>query len=94
MAISKAGSAAKDAEFTPREIEVFASVMLHGTTTKAADALDITQPAVSKMLHQLAEKAGFQLFRKSRQRLKSRRLRNRLPKRRPLKNRRLKSRRQ
>jgi DNA-binding transcriptional LysR family regulator len=59
----------KDAEFTPREIEVFASVMLHGTTTKAADALDITQPAVSKMLQHLAEKAGFQLFRKSRQRL-------------------------
>ncbi|MDF3154647.1 LysR substrate-binding domain-containing protein [Mesorhizobium sp. XAP10] len=59
----------KEAEFTPREIEVFASVMLHGTTTKAADALDITQPAVSKMLQQLSEKADFQLFRKSRQRL-------------------------
>lgn len=43
--------------------------MLHGTTTKAADALDISQPAVSKMLHQLADKAGFQLFRKTRQRL-------------------------
>lgn len=56
-------------EFTPREIEVFASVMLHGTTTKAADALYITQPAVSKTLQQLTEKAGFQLFRKSRQRL-------------------------
>jgi DNA-binding transcriptional LysR family regulator len=69
MAIRKQDSGAKDAEFTPREIEVFASVMLHGTTTKAADALDITQPAVSKMLQQLTEKAGFQLFRKSRQRL-------------------------
>lgn len=57
------------AEFTPREIEVFAAVMLHGTTTKAADALDVTQPAVSKTLHLLAEKAGFQLFRKTRQRL-------------------------
>lgn len=56
-------------EFTPREIEIFASVMLHGTTTKAADALDVTQPAVSKTLQLLAEKAGFQLFRKSRQRL-------------------------
>lgn len=60
---------ARDTEFTPREIEVFAAVMLHGTTTKAADALDITQPAVSKMLQQLTEKADFQLFRKSRQRL-------------------------
>ncbi|RDD95295.1 LysR family transcriptional regulator [Paracoccus pantotrophus] len=56
-------------EFSPREIEFFASVMLHGTTTKAADALDVTQPAVSKTLQLLAEKAGFQLFRKSRQRL-------------------------
>ncbi|WP_081780638.1 LysR substrate-binding domain-containing protein [Sulfitobacter sp. 20_GPM-1509m] len=56
-------------DFTPREIEIFASVMLHGTTTKAADALDITQPAVSKTLQLLAEKAGFQLFCKTRQRL-------------------------
>jgi DNA-binding transcriptional LysR family regulator len=60
---------AKDVEFTPREIEVFAAVMLHGTTTKAADALDITQPAVSKMLQQLTEKAEFELFRRIRQRL-------------------------
>lgn len=59
----------KDSEFSPREIEAFAAVMLHGTTTKAADALEITQPAVSKMLLQLTDKAGFQLFRKSRQRL-------------------------
>jgi DNA-binding transcriptional LysR family regulator len=59
----------RDSEFTPREIEVFAAVMMHGTTTKAADALDITQPAVSKMLMQLTSKAGFQVFRKHRQRL-------------------------
>ncbi|MCF1461854.1 LysR family transcriptional regulator [Agrobacterium vitis] len=43
--------------------------MLHGTTTKAADALDITQPAVSKILLQLTNKAGFPLFRNHRQRL-------------------------
>jgi DNA-binding transcriptional LysR family regulator len=60
---------ANDAEFTPREIEVFAAVMSHGTTTKAADALNITQPAVSKILVQLTSKAGFPLFRNSRQRL-------------------------
>jgi DNA-binding transcriptional LysR family regulator len=59
----------KQKEFTPREIEIFAAVMLHGTTTKAADSLDITQPAVSKMLMQFTEKAGFPLFRKNRQRL-------------------------
>ena len=58
-----------DAEFTPREIEVFAAVMSHGTTTKAAHALNITQPAVSKTLLQLTSKAGFPLFRNSRQRL-------------------------
>ncbi|MCF1473530.1 LysR family transcriptional regulator [Agrobacterium vitis] len=43
--------------------------MSHGTTTKAADALDITQPAVSKILLQLTNKAGFPLFRNYRQRL-------------------------
>lgn len=58
-----------DGEFTPREIEAFAAVMTHGTTTKAADALNITQPAVSKMLVQLKNKAGFPLFRNHRQRL-------------------------
>jgi DNA-binding transcriptional LysR family regulator len=58
-----------DGEFTPREIEAFAAVMTHGTTTKAADALNITQPAVSKMLIHLKEKAGFPLFRNHRQRL-------------------------
>ncbi|MAY63525.1 MAG: transcriptional regulator [Rhizobiales bacterium] len=56
-------------DFTPREIEVFAAVMLHGTTTKAADSLEITQPAVSKALMQIADKAGFKLFQKTRQRL-------------------------
>jgi DNA-binding transcriptional LysR family regulator len=60
---------AADRDFTPREIEVFAAVMLHGTTTKAADALNITQPAVSKTLVQLTDKAGFLLFKKNRQRL-------------------------
>jgi DNA-binding transcriptional LysR family regulator len=58
-----------DVDFTPREIEVFAAVMSHGTTTKAADALNITQPAVSKILLQLMSKAGFPLFRNHRQRL-------------------------
>lgn len=56
-------------DFSPREIEIFAAVMLHGTTTKAADSLEITQPAVSKALIQIADKAGFKLFRKVRQRL-------------------------
>jgi DNA-binding transcriptional LysR family regulator len=58
-----------DIDFTPREVEVFAAVMSHGTTTRAADSLDITQPAVSKILLQLTNKAGFPLFRNHRQRL-------------------------
>jgi DNA-binding transcriptional LysR family regulator len=58
-----------DGEFTPREIEAFAAVMTHGTTTKAADALNVTQPAVSKMLGHMTNKAGFPLFRNHRQRL-------------------------
>ncbi|NUB45905.1 LysR family transcriptional regulator [Fertoebacter nigrum] len=69
MDLGERAAWAGGSEFTPREIEVFAAVMLHGTTTKAADALDVTQPAVSKTLQLLAEKAGFQLFRKTRQRL-------------------------
>jgi DNA-binding transcriptional LysR family regulator len=59
----------KEGEFTPRELEAFAAVMTHGTTTKAADALNITQPAVSKMLFHMTNKAGFPLFRNYRQRL-------------------------
>lgn len=56
-------------DFTPKEIEIFAAVMLHGTTTKAAESLEVTQPAVSKALIQIAAKAEFPLFRKVRQRL-------------------------
>src|SRR6266700_4203981 len=55
--------------FSPREVEVFAAVMRHGTATKAAETLDISQPAVSKVLAQFQRKAGFELFRKQRQRL-------------------------
>lgn len=62
-------AAGNDGDFTSREIEVFAAVMTHGTTTKAADVLNITQPAVSKSLVQLTSKAGFPLFRNHRQRL-------------------------
>lgn len=53
---------ASDGEFTPRKIEAFAAVMTHGATTKAADVLNITQPAVRKMLVHPPNKAGFTLF--------------------------------
>ena len=55
--------------FTSREVEAFAAVMRHGTITKAADFLDISQPGVSKLLAGFEAKAGFQVFRRHRQRL-------------------------
>jgi DNA-binding transcriptional LysR family regulator len=58
-----------DSDFKPREIEVFAAIMMYGTTTQAAEALDMTQPAVSKALARFQKKAGFEVFRKHRQRL-------------------------
>jgi DNA-binding transcriptional LysR family regulator len=56
-------------DFKPREIEVFAAIMTHGTTTRAAEALELTQPAVSKTLARFQQKAGFEVFKKHRQRL-------------------------
>jgi DNA-binding transcriptional LysR family regulator len=58
-----------DEDFKPREIEVFAAIMMHGTTTRAAEALELTQPAVSKTLARFQKKAGFEVFKMHRQRL-------------------------
>ncbi len=58
-----------DEDFKPREIEVFAALMMHGTTTRAAEALELTQPAISKTLAKFQQKAGFEVFKKHRQRL-------------------------
>jgi DNA-binding transcriptional LysR family regulator len=55
--------------FSLREVEAFAAFMRHGATTHAAEALDISQPAVSKLLRHFQEKAGFVVFRKHKQRL-------------------------
>jgi DNA-binding transcriptional LysR family regulator len=55
--------------FSLREVEAFAAFMRHGATTHAAEALDISQPAVSKLLRNFQEKAGFVVFRKHKQRL-------------------------
>jgi DNA-binding transcriptional LysR family regulator len=52
-----------------REVEAFSAVMRHGTVTKAATFLDITQPAASKLLAQFEAKAGFTVFVRERQRL-------------------------
>jgi DNA-binding transcriptional LysR family regulator len=53
-----------------KHIELFRHVMEHGTLTRAAEILSISQPAASKMLHQLERSAGITLFERSKSRLR------------------------
>lgn len=55
--------------FSFREMEVFRQVMERGSVTAAADALRISQPAVSKMLQQAEDRLGFKLFVRVKKRL-------------------------
>ena len=66
---SRGAGAIMEKLFTLREVEAFAAVMRQATVTKAAEALDLSQPAVSKLLAEFQRKAGFEVFRKQRQRL-------------------------
>lgn len=52
-----------------RQIEVFRCVMTAGTTTRAAEELLISQPAVSRHISGLEEHLGFELFKRIRGRL-------------------------
>ncbi|XOQ07410.1 MAG: LysR family transcriptional regulator [Serratia liquefaciens] len=52
-----------------REIEIFRAVMLTGSTSRAAEKLDISQPAVSQAIRKLEENAGLKLFARMRGRL-------------------------
>lgn len=52
-----------------REMEVFRHVMERGSVTAAAEALSISQPAVSKMLQQAEDRLGFRLFVRTKKRL-------------------------
>ncbi|OON42132.1 LysR family transcriptional regulator [Izhakiella australiensis] len=52
-----------------REIEIFRAVMLTGSTSRAAEKLDISQPAVSQAIRKLEENAGLKLFARVRGRL-------------------------
>lgn len=52
-----------------RRIEAFRNVMISGTTTGAADALAITQPAVSRLIADLEHEVGFPLFERHKGRL-------------------------
>lgn len=45
-----------------RQIETYQAVMTYGTTSRAAEALGISQPAVSKAIAALERSIGFKLF--------------------------------
>ncbi len=45
-----------------RHIEVFYSVFIHGSVTKAAHDLNVTQPSISKILSQSESDLGIKLF--------------------------------
>lgn len=52
-----------------RQVEVFRVVMTNGTTSRAAEVLHISQPAVSKMIQELERSLGFDLFHRIKGRL-------------------------
>lgn len=52
-----------------REIEIFRAVMLTGSTSQAANKLNISQPAVSQAIRKLETQAGLNLFERIRGRL-------------------------
>lgn len=52
-----------------RQIETFRAVMLCGSASRAAQLLDITQPAVSRAIAELEKSVGFALFDRTRGRL-------------------------
>ncbi|PZQ45979.1 MAG: LysR family transcriptional regulator [Rhodovulum sulfidophilum] len=47
---------------TIRQIEAFRAVMTTGTATQAAALLDVSQPAISRLIVDLEETVGFKLF--------------------------------
>ena len=49
-----------------REIEAFRAVIVHGTATAAAEAMQLTQSAVSRLLQGFERRIGFRLFERRR----------------------------
>lgn len=52
-----------------RQIEAFRAVMTTGSASRAADLLQVTQPAISRCVQELEKEAGFPLFDRVRGRL-------------------------
>ena len=52
-----------------RQIEVFRTIMRLGTLTGAAQALNVSQPALSQLLLHAEDRLGYKLFRRLRGRL-------------------------
>ena len=52
-----------------RQLEVFCTLMRCGTVTGAAATLNISQPALSQILHHMEDQLGFKLFNRVRGRL-------------------------
>ena len=52
-----------------RQLEALKSVADHGTMTRAADSLNISQPAVSRLLSDLSDELGFTLLKRKNGRL-------------------------
>lgn len=45
-----------------RQIEVFRALMLNGTVSAAAQFLNVSQPGVSRLIHNLEDRSGVRLF--------------------------------
>ena len=51
-------------KITFRQIDAFQTLISSGTVTKTASLLEISQPAVSRLISDLEKGAGFKLFKK------------------------------